>query len=606
MLKYLFLMVPLLLFASLGQATDCDLGIGSAKDIAALRDRDPASGVEQGLAALGEFEGQPTVCPLAQALLHRAVAVNLHILGRYSEAHARLDRALTALAGIDDAPPEHAAKIYLTAGVVRWAVGKHDEAIAQYLKALDASERAGDSAGVGRAAGNIGNLYSTMGNHQRALDYHQQALSAFEQAGAVTGMAGSLVNLAALSGRQAKRAVELGDPEQARGAYVDMRAYALRALDRFQSLENPRGIAYASANIAEALEGLGQSESALESHQQALELQQEVGDRGGQVQTLIAMARTYLDLERYHMAAERLEEASSLREPGRLGVAVEIEALRVAVAEGLGDYRAALEHQKSLTRLQSEIDANQMAARVEEVRLAMEADQREQEIELLQSEAEVAGLQMKRQQALLITAVLFAILLLGLLGALYSRYRTRVKTSRELDIASRTDPLTGLSNRRDMMERLLAAGVEARKNGIEHCLILADIDDFKHVNDDYGHSVGDEVLERIAELMAGSVKGQDVVCRWGGEEFLILLLNTGTRGATAVAENLRRAVANQPIETSSRAFDVTISLGVALLNADTPTDDAISRADRAMYRAKQAGKNRFEIDRQAEKTAVEK
>ena len=596
MVRYLVVLAQTLLFVGFASAADCEPAVRKAADIAAMRDSDPAAGLDQGLEELLRFEGRPTECLLAQALLHRAVAINLHILGRYDEALQRTETARALVAKSDNAPPEQVAKVHLTSGVVLWTLEAHDEAIVQYHKALEASEAAGDPVGVGRAAGNIGNLYSTMGDYERARDHHQRALLAFEQADALTGMAGTLVNLAALSGRLAQRAEEGGDPNRARENHASMYDYSIAALDRFRTLDNPRGIAYAAANAAEALEGLGRPEDALDYHQQALELQRQVGDRGGQVQSLIAMARTHLAMEGYAQAADLLADAQALLPADNLAVAVEIRELQVAVAEGLGDYRAALAHQKTLTRLGAEIAANQMVARVEEVRLAMEAEQRERQIALLQSEAKVADLRIKRQQSMFVVAVLVALLLLGLLTALYMRYRLRVKTSRQLDIASRTDPLTGLSNRRDMMERLGQASAVAREGKVEHGLIVADIDDFKHINDEYGHSLGDEVLVQIASLMANAVKGKDVVCRWGGEEFLILLPQTGMEGATAVAENVRRAITDRPIETTGRSFEVTISLGVATLNADTAVDEAIGRADRAMYRAKQSGKNRFELD----------
>lgn len=593
MLKYLGLMTTLLLAAIPLQAADCERLVEKSDEIAIMRDRNPERGAEQGFAELANLEQAEMVCPVAQALLHRAVAMNLHILGRIPEALEQIDSARDLVENAVSAMPEQVAKIHLTAGVLSWASDAHDEALAHYFEALAASRRADDLVGIGRALGNIGNLYSTMGDYQRALDSQKRALISFERADKVTDMAGSLVNLAALSRHLATQAESVGDLDGAQSAYTQMREYSLEALARFRTLNNPRGIAYASANAAESLEGLERPQAALDFHRQALELQQELGDESGQVQSLIGMARTNITLERYARAAELLSQAQEFGASENLGVAVVIETLQVAVAEGRGDFASALAHQKALTELQRQIGKTQMAARVEEVRLETESERREQVIDLLRSEAEIVELQLERQQALLIVAALVGVLLLGLLAALYLRYRLRVKTSRQLDIASRTDPLTGLSNRRDMMERLEAAGAETREGGAEHGLILADIDDFKHVNDHYGHSVGDEVLTNIARLMAGSVKGKDTICRWGGEEFLILLPHTETRGAVAVAENLRRAVADHPIETSKRNFEISISLGVAPLNRQATVDQAITRADRAMYRAKQAGKNRF-------------
>ena len=592
------LVIAVLTFAvsQAGYAEVCEQALEKADEIAAMRDVDASAGVERGLAALEKLAGEPVECPLSVAMMERAIAANLHILGDLAEALDRSRSALALLEQIDGLEPEYAASVHLTTGVILWELGVQDEAISHYHKALEASEAANDLIGVGRAAGNIGNLYSTIGDLQRARDHHQRALEAFEQAGSVSGMAGSLVNLAALSGRQARTALDASDTVEASALNEQMLEYGRRALDRFEDLNNPRGIAYAAANVAAALEGLRRPVEALDYHEKALSLQREVGDIGGQTGSLLAMARTRYTIGQYEQAAALLDQASVLRPGDDIGLAINIADLRVQIEQSREDYRAALEHQKELTRLRQMIAQNQMAARVEEVRLAMETERRERRIELLLAEAEMADLRIKRQRAMIAVAVLVTLLLLTLLGLLYIRYRAGVRISHWLDVAARTDALTGLPNRRDMLERLSQAHGEAVTEGINHGLLLADIDDFKQINDAHGHNVGDEVLVHVARLMQHAVKGQDAIARWGGEEFLILLPRTDLDGATAVAENIRSAVADHPCTTRSGHFNLSISLGLTVLNGETTVDEAIKRADRAMYSAKRAGKNRYVID----------
>lgn len=596
MLKNLAIAVLVLAVSLAGHADECERGLELAEEIAQMRDIDAAAGVERGVAALENLTGEQVECPLSAAMLERAIATNLHILGDLAEALDRSRSALALLEQVENVEPEQFALVHLTTGVVLWELEAQDEAIRHYRLSMDASESAGDLIGMGRAAGNIGNLYSTIGDLVRARQHHELALDAFEQAESISGMAGSLVNLAALSGRNAQLALDEGDTVQAEALHEDMLDFGRRALERFEGLENPRGIAYAAANVAAALEGLGRPVEALRYHERAMNLRREVGDTRGQTHSLFSMARTLFATQQYEQASALLDQATGMLPAENIGMAIEISRLQVKVEQAREDYRAALEHQKELTRLSQLVAESQMAARVEEVRVAMEGEQLDREVQLLRSEAEISELKLKRQQAMFIVAVLVALLLLALLALLFMRYRTRLKTSRQLDVVARTDSLTGLPNRRDMLERIGAAHAEAVSEGVDHGLILADIDDFKQINDLHGHAVGDKVLTHVARIMNNSVKGRDVVARWGGEEFLILLPRTGAEGAATVAEDLRTAVFGHPAETTSGRFELSLSLGVAILNSATMVDEAISRADRAMYQAKRAGKNRYEID----------
>lgn len=152
---------------------------------------------------------------------------------------------------------------------------------------------------------------------------------------------------------------------------------------------------------------------------------------------------------------------------------------------------------------------------------------------------------------------------------------------------AQTDPLTGLGNRRSLeFKRSL---LEAE--GQAFSAIVLDIDHFKRINDGHGHDVGDQVLQRLAGLMRGCCRDGDLLCRTGGEEFLMLLPNAGLSVATAVAQRLRVTVQDTAIEPVGA---VTISLGVAYWEAkgDREPADALSAADRALYQAKQGGRNR--------------
>lgn len=158
---------------------------------------------------------------------------------------------------------------------------------------------------------------------------------------------------------------------------------------------------------------------------------------------------------------------------------------------------------------------------------------------------------------------------------------------RLVDLAS-LDPLTGLKNRRAFQERLAAELAAALRLGDPLSLLLADIDFFKAINDSYTHIVGDAVLRQVGQTLLGSVRASDLVARFGGEEFALLLPRTDRGGAVELAERLRAAVAASCPED----IPVTISVGVATLGEACATElDLLLAADQAMYRSKARGRN---------------
>ncbi len=164
-----------------------------------------------------------------------------------------------------------------------------------------------------------------------------------------------------------------------------------------------------------------------------------------------------------------------------------------------------------------------------------------------------------------------------------------------LDKQSRTDSLTGLCNRRCMMDRLMRE--EKKESGQDpvFALVMGDIDYFKSVNDTYGHLAGDQVLVTIAEIMQAVVRGGDLVCRWGGEEFLILFAGESAPQASGLTERIRDEVARKIFSTHHAVFHLTMTFGITAYRADDTLDILINRADQALYEGKRAGRNRIVV-----------
>jgi diguanylate cyclase (GGDEF)-like protein len=157
---------------------------------------------------------------------------------------------------------------------------------------------------------------------------------------------------------------------------------------------------------------------------------------------------------------------------------------------------------------------------------------------------------------------------------------------------SRTDALTGLHNRRSMMEKLDEEFARVSRYNQELALAIIDVDHFKPYNDEYGHPSGDEVLKTVARVIEEESRDADFVARYGGEEFAVVFSNTGTDGAHILAERIRRAID----ETTWPKRGITVSIGITRAGPATADPDAlIEAADRALYEAKQAGRNRVSL-----------
>jgi len=179
------------------------------------------------------------------------------------------------------------------------------------------------------------------------------------------------------------------------------------------------------------------------------------------------------------------------------------------------------------------------------------------------------------------------------------RYQDRLRNNFQLSLEMAiTDQLTGLHNRRYMESHLDTLIAQARAGDRPISFLIMDIDYFKPVNDTYGHDIGDEVLKECATRIAANVRGIDLACRYGGEEFVVVMPDTDVSFAYMVAERLRQQVADVPfaISTDPGELNLTISIGVTVSEPGDTAASLLRRADQALYRAKNSGRNRVVAD----------
>jgi diguanylate cyclase (GGDEF)-like protein len=196
----------------------------------------------------------------------------------------------------------------------------------------------------------------------------------------------------------------------------------------------------------------------------------------------------------------------------------------------------------------------------------------------------------ERQNALLVSE------LQGYRRALETENATLDHSLRAAARAAHRDPLTGLFNRRHIVEFALPIAETVRAGKEAVTVIMVDVDHFKKVNDTHGHRVGDDVLRAVGTLLGARLRDGDCLARIGGEEFMVVLRDCDVMRGRRVAEALRHNVAASQIITAVGEVPITVSLGVAQWGLEETFDEVIDRADRALYGAKHSGRDRVEID----------
>ncbi len=180
----------------------------------------------------------------------------------------------------------------------------------------------------------------------------------------------------------------------------------------------------------------------------------------------------------------------------------------------------------------------------------------------------------------------YALVAIGFLASVLIEYQ------QHLSHLATEDPLTRLLNRRGLEDAMQVSLAHAGRRGLATSAVMVDIDHFKKVNDSFGHDTGDQVIRAVARLIQRMSRASDVVARTGGEEFLLVLPDTGLEAARVLAERIRTAIGDHPLLVDQQRIAITVSLGVACAEGDADLDELSQEADRAMYMAKRGGRNR--------------
>ncbi len=451
----------------------------------------------------------------------------------------------------------------------------------------------GDTVGEAQARHGLGWGYDKVGLYEQALEHHTYALAVLEPMAArltaspLNGIAETYLSLGYLDRAidYAQRALDvvgehpghdrerstalriLGLTLQRKRDYPAAEEFFRRGIE----VSTPYGVSLNRLSLADMLLDLGRHDSALIEYQTCLNELAPDAQRRIQCQALVGIGEAELAGARPAAALVALRDALTLA--GELRTSVELYRAHHGLARALralGDLEAALEHYEAYHRHRERVlrEASDVRTEVLMRQFDVERQRMDREIERL-TNIELAQAYRELQEL----------------------HRRLELQAAELERLSHLDGLTGLHNRRSLDARLETELARARRSNQPLSLLMIDIDDFKDVNDRFSHTIGDEVLKRLAGLLRGHLRDVDLCARFGGEEFVVVSPDTGLAGATELAEKLRRVVENDTWRGVHPELRLTVSVGAAALRPGEDAGSLLARADAMLYRAKRAGKN---------------
>jgi diguanylate cyclase (GGDEF)-like protein len=468
------------------------------------------------------------------------------------------------------------------------ALADYETALSHHIEALSIRQRLGDRSAIALSLNNIGIVYHRMGDLDRALAHFERSLAIRREVGGDNRISATLHNI--------------GD------VHIDKAEFAL-ALERHTEALTLRQTIGDRTGIALSLRGIGLIHHALDSEAEArrhlteaLQMAIAAGDHSIVAQARLGLAvvdrergapqRSIAHAREALLIAENLENLELTRRA--------LEQL-AASQETAQDYAGALATFRRFHEVNARIFNEERARRVEQLDRRYQAEHREAELAELRAEQ---ALQLS-EHTIVRHTVLAGAGAVAFVG--FVLYRRRVESSRLAERLSVTDTLTGLKNRRFVLQTVGAdVNAAARKHRGAEALpavnadlifMLIDVDDFKTVNDQYGHAAGDMVLVQVADVLRATCRASDTIVRWGGEEFLVILRFCNRNTAPISAERIRMAIERHVFDIGGQRVSVTCSVGFASFPVFPERPDEVSweqvvaLADDALYRAKQAGRN---------------
>ena len=471
-----------------------------------------------------------TDSPILLAKNYTALGIALCLKSYYTEALEAYGKMFEIAKQLDE--QDYIARYYNNIGIVYSQTGDHGKAADAFHNALKINEKSGNRQLIAANINNLADIYQQQEAYEKAIEYYEKSIEIKEGIGDPNGLATSFNGLAGIY-------KHLDEIEKAEENY-------LKALDLFEQAGNHGGKATVLANIGTLKKLRKDFEGAKVAMLKALDIMKQTGNTWGVSASLINLATLELERGQFQGARDLAEEGLNIaKEIGAQSIAKSAYSTLSHAHEKMGNFQEALEYFKLHKEISDHIFDLNKTRQIErlETKYILEKNEREKEA-----------------------------------------YRK----------ASITDTLTGLLNRPGIMEQIDYSELKREKEGCIFSIIICDIDHFKQFNDKYGHACGDKILRAVSNLLKEGIGEQGIIGRWGGEEFLAILPGIDSIIASEIAEKTRILIARSYPEYKGNPHTVTVSFGVAGVKHKMTAEECILQADKALYRAKEMGRNRVE------------
>jgi len=445
-------------------------------------------------------------------------------------------------------------------GIVYRHLGDYENALREYFHLLTFYEKEKDYERIAVTYNNIGVVYRHLEKREKTLEFYFKALDLYELVKEERGYNDTLCNI--------------GLTFCDLGRYESASEYVQRSLELRLQMKDENGIGISEHNLGLIEMKKGNFAESRKHYRRSLHIFHKRSDSYSIAKNLEALAECFQDEGRDVRALHLYKWALGIAE--KLNLPEMHRDLQEKVAflyEKINDYAHALEHFKVFHEESEKLLARNKEDTMEKIMMQHEIERKRQEAEIFR----LRNIELNKAKTML------------------------QKKKRELELAytrlqelANHDALTGLANRRFFMEQVDSEVIRFERNYKNFVIIVGDLDGFKQYNDQYGHDCGDYLLQNVARTIQKVLRKQDIAARWGGEEFIFLLPETGLKGGKATAEKIRQTLENTVFDYNGDALKVTITLGVSVFNGEGAVSKVIIEADQALYLGKRKGKNKVQ------------
>jgi diguanylate cyclase (GGDEF)-like protein len=521
---------------------------------------------------------------IAEAGDNSAVRAGRFVRAYSARQHSQYAVAEAELKGIDIdgiRPDAERYRILSLQGHVLRILGKDEAALPFLEQALDLGNKMHDESRTLHAMLALARIYTDSGNFDRAI----AQLDSARNLGTRLGDEAALV----------ETEERIADVADRRGDRIEERRASLAGLEHAKRSGSSKWLELALVNLGDSYLKTRDFAESLKYSKEALPIIERTNHRDDEQTTLFNEGLAYIGLGSIK-AGQKLAEASITDALAGSDLLDAKELLReyADALEHAGYLMMAIQVYHRYDEVSEKFMTNTRQRAFLELSAQFDDERKARELELLRRDNALKVAEMREQrlrQQLILAGALFIAFVCAALVWAFARVS---KANERLRFNSEHDPLTGLSNRRYFNEQVLAVEGSRPVGG---CVLLADLDHFKRINDTYGHPAGDAVLAAMSQRLSAALRADDKLVRWGGEEFLAVLEPMTPSQADSTAERLLQAVRSEPVMWNGKLIRCTISIGYAHFPmagsaTDITLDSAISLVDKALYVAKRRGRDR--------------